>query len=617
MNHATPEEIHDHAYGFRVSEHVAACAECRRSADAVASERETLKGALREEPMEAPMDLLVRIEVSRTQRRRFSAPALAAAALLLGTLTWMLFQPKSPVEPPETPSSSSSHEEDLEKIIEQLKSASPLKQELARTALKKYGGLAVPVLERAKADPALIDECRGFSKKDQDEYRKAQSKRMSIAWEDTPLVVAIDQIREASGLNLHISQVPDPDSVRVTLKLQNASIVEILDQLKAITKIPWGRTLEFAQPATAQGPQASYVPVYLFGVETPASPSLAPVRIRSLRPWAAEQRRKIGELKDDEKTFLLFNRLARAADPTLWDYLAAPETGVRRQAEEALRQMYAPPSQAPMIGREWNLVSSSTNLSYENKPFAEVLENLGQFTPTGGLLLDPRVDIPTIPITFKVKELSVRNTLKLLLSQDSLDYFPANDYVLVTKPEWLPFRQQSGNSLWTSVDEASTAEAVIEGLESDDPEARKQATSQAMENGRRALQWLAHASDITSKREVTDTIRSLLASLGIRYADFPGGVRDQTLSPVQSAILDRKLSLKSHDKTLEQLLSQQGLKVRLQAAVPMPLLVSSAGFKVYDLLLGVTRPLGLDFYMDGETIVVDTGANVRKAVEKK
>jgi phage shock protein B len=81
MNHATPEEIHDHAYGFRVSEHLSACAECRRSADAVAAEREILKDVLREDAMEAPAELLIGIKESRASRRRMSAPALAAADL--------------------------------------------------------------------------------------------------------------------------------------------------------------------------------------------------------------------------------------------------------------------------------------------------------------------------------------------------------------------------------------------------------------------------------------------------------------------------------------------------------------------------------------------------------
>jgi hypothetical protein len=49
----------------------------------------------------------------------------------------------------------------------------------------------------------------------------------------------------------------------------------------------------------------------------------------------------------------------------------------------------------------------------------------------------------------------------------------------------------------------------------------------------------------------------------------------------------------------------------------MPLLVSSPNIRVDSLLGALTDPLGLDFYMDGDTIVVDTEKNVRAAVEKK
>src|SRR5215471_6680695 len=60
MTHATSEEIHDHAYGFRLSEHVAGCAECGRAVDAVAAERETLRDVLDEDPARAPAELLER-----------------------------------------------------------------------------------------------------------------------------------------------------------------------------------------------------------------------------------------------------------------------------------------------------------------------------------------------------------------------------------------------------------------------------------------------------------------------------------------------------------------------------------------------------------------------------
>ena len=90
MTHATAEEIHDHAYGFRLSEHVAACADCGRACEQVNAERETLRDVLAEEETpEIPAALLC---PPRPAPRRITPPALAAAALLLAALSWMLLQ---------------------------------------------------------------------------------------------------------------------------------------------------------------------------------------------------------------------------------------------------------------------------------------------------------------------------------------------------------------------------------------------------------------------------------------------------------------------------------------------------------------------------------------------
>ena len=90
MSHATSEEIHDHAYGFRLSEHVSGCADCRRLADAVTTERETLRDVLDENAPSAPPELLRRLETVRPARGRFGPAALAAAAVLLAALAWIL-----------------------------------------------------------------------------------------------------------------------------------------------------------------------------------------------------------------------------------------------------------------------------------------------------------------------------------------------------------------------------------------------------------------------------------------------------------------------------------------------------------------------------------------------
>ena len=480
-------------------------------------------------------------------------------------------------------------------------------------ALMKYGAIAVPALERAKADPAFIEECRGFSKKDQEVYRKAQSTRLTVAWEDAPLTDVIDQLREAGGLNFHISGVTNPDAIRVTLKAQNASVVEILDFLKALTKLPWGRTREYAQPP-------SYEPVYLFGVESPAPPSLAPIRVKSIRGWAAEQLEMPPDQRSATDDAMLISRLAQAADLSLWSYLDSPRPEVRRRAEESLRKLYGPQTVESRSPMEVRLNASIIDeISFENQPAGELFLDLG-FHDGVALVFDPRVEIPEAPATMKTRALSLRNNLILTLSQYSLSMAMFGNTLIITKPEWLPLRNPSGRPLWTSPEESLQAEAIIDDLASEDAARHEKARSAARTAGRSGIAWIWHGRygvELKNQLRFNEALNALARELGVLLAEPNGGAYQQDLTPAQRAILSKPLSIKSRDKTLDALLKAKGIRIRFQAPMAMPLLVSSPNIRVDTLMGALTDPLGLDFYMDGETIVIDTEKNVRAAVEKK
>lgn len=518
MTHATPVELHDHVYGFRSSAHVHTCPSCRHSADLLAAERSNLKVVLTPVPEEMPMELLVRLREPPAHRRQFT-PALAAAALLLGALSWTLFQPKAPVDSPPPPSSTSTQEEDLNKIIERLKSASPLKQEIARLALRKYGGIAVAPLEQAHADPALIEECRGWTTEDQALYRKLQSTKLTVEWKETPLLDALAQVRETSGISLHVMKVDNPSDIKITMALQNATILEILDRIKAATTLPWGRTRGMAPPKSPFAVPPSYIPLIMVGVESPSPPSSAPIRVRSVRGWAARQ---MPDPSDGEKTSLLLHPLVLAADPSLRDFLDSPQPEVRKLAEESLRRLDGPPSPSPRSALEDRLETSRMDADFESVPHSKILLEVGT---DANLVLDPRVEIPAAQTTFKVRDLPLRDVLALLLSQMSLTYSGEADWTLITRPEWKPFRQQ-GSSLWASPEEARKAEEIIDGLASEDAGRREKAALQAKESRRAGLAWLAQASQVveqTRVRPFSDAIGAILSELQIHAADLPGG----------------------------------------------------------------------------------------------
>jgi hypothetical protein len=67
---------------------------------------------------------------------------------------------------------------------------------------------------------------------------------------------------------------------------------------------------------------------------------------------------------------------------------------------------------------------------------------------------------------------------------------------------------------------------------------------------------------------------------------------------------------------LENYLKSLGLKFRMNAAPQTALSASFNGEPLSSFLKAATRPGNLDFYLEGETIVIDTEDNVRAVVER-
>jgi hypothetical protein len=207
-----------------------------------------------------------------------------------------------------------------------------------------------------------------------------------------------------------------------------------------------------------------------------------------------------------------------------------------------------------------------------------------------------------------------------MLSQQSLSAGMFGGVLLVTRPEWLPLQVGERTPWWTTPDEAQRAEAVIDDLASDDPSRQEKARSDAKEAGRDGLVWIRHGRfgvDPARIPRFVEAMSTQAAAMGIVVAEPVGGAYQQDLTARQQAILSRPLSLRVRGQTLDEILKGKGIELRLQAPMKGPILVSSPSLRVDHLLVALTQPLGLDFAMDGETIVVDTAANVRKAVEKK
>jgi len=101
----------------------------------------------------------------------------------------------------------------------------------------------------------------------------------------------------------------------------------------------------------------------------------------------------------------------------------------------------------------------------------------------------------------------------------------------------------------------------------------------------------------------------LAESLKVWILDRPSGIDLQTLTDAQKAILARPMG--TGQKGLE------NLPVVVKIAGDVRVLCSTTPrLKLGSFLKAVVRVQGLDLYMDGNEVVIDTPANVRKVVEK-
>jgi hypothetical protein len=99
-------------------------------------------------------------------------------------------------------------------------------------------------------------------------------------------------------------------------------------------------------------------------------------------------------------------------------------------------------------------------------------------------------------------------------------------------------------------------------------------------------------------------------------ADLPSGADVQKLTGAQKKLLDTRITCETGEMELENYLKSLGLKFRMNAAPQTALSASFNGEPLSSFLKAATRPGNLDFYLEGETIVIDTEDNVRAVVER-
>ncbi len=597
MTHATPAEIHDHVYGFRASAHVPACAECRAAAEAVAAERSSIRQALAEGNVAPPAALL--------RRPRASLAGLAAAALLLVALAWLLFRAPhaAPVAPP---TAALRGEDDLDRLVSELKSLSPVRRELASLALKAYGGLAVGKLEKAGAALELIDACRGTTPEMRALLRKLDTMKVDLDFDKVPIDEVLKFIRDFSGVPIIVDAgvgVQIDPNWPVTIRAKGETLGSVLGRVLA----PFGLKILVSTEGIILITDSSK--------NVSAAAGNVPVRVARTDRNLAKELEALGSDSpaDRDRATATLRKLGFAAERSLWGALDAPAPEARARAADLLRVLYSAGWAAPATELERRLRTTRITIDMVNASLTAVLDFISQVSKISIVIDTEAVPNPEQEmISFRVADIVVDGALRLMLGPRQKTYVVAGDSVLITAPD--RFARTPRGPFWIDPEQAKRIESLIDDLASEGAERQGRAKRECEALGTAVLGPLLEAAGILDA-PAAERCRAAARSLATWLVDEPSGADLQKLSAAQAKLLDLPMATEGSD-TLEAVLKRSGVKCALKAKHEHVLRFSGPALKAGSLLKLLTRPYGLDFHLEGETVVIDTAANVRAAVGK-
>lgn len=504
----------DEAEGAAIRDHLATCETCAATSEEIRSEHRLFERAAEPDEVnshEASERILS--QVKRASRPRPSVPtaSLAAAALLLAALAWALIL-RTPTRPP-TPSAPAAPQAsgyELDSLVAELKSATPLRREIATQALKAYGQEAAARLEAAGADATLISACRD------------------------------------------------------------------------------------GRPATPVRPVREHesAPVLMFALRT-------------------SDETKRGQAK------AALAHLGFGAENVLWGALDAREGHVRDAAAELLRRLYTPlgdpVDHAPRIDMMRRI---GHPVDEQDASLYDVLDRIRQ----RNLKLtdfDPAAEAAArgIRVTYRF-EGSWYGHFTLLLDAAGMHFVAGRERVFIRNGERAHYPDAP---IWLPPSEAKRVQTLVDALSSPDPKGEEEAwrginvdrlEGQALASVRQAT-WLFEGP---AKERACALRQKLLRRIfESDRADVVSGVELQVLDKRQHDLLQLRVDAKGK---IEKILADAAVKCRILARPEGDRSVTLKGVRVVALLRALTHPYGLDFYMDGDTVVIDTAANVRQAVER-
>ncbi|HVR87064.1 MAG TPA: hypothetical protein VMU54_22255 [Planctomycetota bacterium] len=592
------------------SAHVEACTDCAQVVERLRFERRVVqRAAARPEGSEAPADfpgLLARRLPARRFSRRFrvSAAGLLAAAGLLGALALLLLErPGGPTvnfaaQPPKDP---------LDRLIQEFRSPSSARKAMAQEALKAFGEAAAERLEKEGLDPELVRGEAALSANDLAVKKQVYDLRCTIDLQNIPQSTVLRHMGTVLGRPFAY----DPASRKASeLEMISFKVQDIvLDGALRLMLQPRGRSYEVRGGT-----------VRVTARDEPGAYRAAPVRVLrdSSEGKALSLKLSSRDPAERDQAQAALRGLGFGAEGALWETLDSTDARARSAAGELLGRLYHP---APILG------TSPGEALFRRTPFEKIVKQGTLLDLSEALMKDFGLSVGFDAVRTRPEGVqdewlfgkTALDALSQLLARSRMKLVFAGDVALATSED-APFLSTPWNGpAWTTPEQARELETLLADLASDDLSRHGPAEQGLEKLGADALHPLREAAQVfapPAAQRCRQVRRRILDQKGLWMTDEASGADLQSLSEAQRKLLAKPVEIAARAVPLPELLEKAGVKATLRSAPEFRITLFGRALPTRSLLQAVTRPYGLDYYLDGATLVIDRAERVRAAVEK-
>ncbi len=497
----------------------------------------------------------------------------------------------------------------LDRLIAELKGPSKERRAMAEAALKPFGEAAAARLEKEGLDPTLARGVPDPTPEDAVLRDRLKSQRLTIDLQNVSMTAILNHLQLVCDVRIEVDRasLPNPEKEMISFKVADI----VADGALRLMLGP--RQLKYV----VQGGV-----VFVTGGELPAIVALgrAPVRIVMASPAAPPLVAALGSegIASRETAESSLRKLGFAAEAALWDGLDSPDVEVRGRAGTLLRRLYRPRLAASGTPLETKLRALRYEGKGEGAPIRSQVEELSAVTGVPLVFATLRTDLSreVFPVGGRASAL---DALSHFLAPENLKVVFLDHLGVILEGDAPVGRARWDAAAWLPTDEAKAVEQRLADLASAEPERQRSGAAALLRLGLSALEPLLQASRLLEPA-VADRCRETAARIDAWIVNEPSGSDLQTLTGAQRRMLEGSVSLQIDSVPLGDVIAALLKSAGGRSVVRAPL-DRKTSLKVKEAPLGpllkaLTRPYGLDVYLDGQTAVIDTAANVRAAISK-